>query len=86
MKDLGIVVPIVTPCTPGGDLDLDGFRAVCQYVLSAGCHSVFVGGSTGRGPWFSRREWARVCRAAADFIGPDIPLLVGCMAHCNLAT
>ncbi|MBN1995190.1 MAG: dihydrodipicolinate synthase family protein [Anaerolineae bacterium] len=80
MKTLGIVVPIVTPCTRTGEPDLDGFRAVCHYVLGAGCHSIFVGGSTGRGPWFSRRDRAGVCRAAADFIGPDTPLLAGCMA------
>jgi len=80
MKELGIVVPMVTPCTRTGELDLDGFRAVCHHVLSAGCHSIFVGGSSGRGPWFSRRDRARVCRAAADFIGADTPLLAGCMA------
>ena len=80
MKELGIVVPMVTPCTRTGELDLDGIRAVCHYVLSAGCHSIFVGGSSGRGPWFSRRDRARVCRAAADFIEPGTPLLAGCMA------
>jgi 4-hydroxy-tetrahydrodipicolinate synthase len=80
MKELGIVVPLVIPCSRTGELDLDGFRAVCHYVLSAGCHSIFVGSSTGRGPWFGRRDRARVCRAAADFVGPDTPLLVGCMA------
>jgi|GEM_PF-436860 len=80
MKELGIVVPIVTPCTRNGELDLEGFKGVCHYVLSAGCHSIFVGGSTGRGPWFSRGERARLCRAAADFIGPETPLLAGCMA------
>lgn len=80
MKELGIVVPIVTPCTRSGELDLAGFKSVCQYVLSAGCHSIFIGGSTGRGPWFSRGDRARLCRAAADFTGPDTPLLAGCMA------
>lgn len=80
MKELGIVVPIVTACTRNGEPDLDGFKSVCRYVLSAGCHSIFVGGSSGRGPWFSRQDRASVCRAAADFIGPDTPLLAGCMS------
>jgi 4-hydroxy-tetrahydrodipicolinate synthase len=80
MKDLGIVVPIVTPCTQSGTPNLDGFRSVCSYVLSAGCHSIFVSGSSGRGPWFSRDDRVKVCRAAADFIGADVPLLAGCMA------
>jgi dihydrodipicolinate synthase/N-acetylneuraminate lyase len=80
MKEFGIVVPMVTPCTLSGELDLDGFRAVCDYVLNAGCHSIFVGGSTSRGPWFSRSKQAKLCRAAADHIGEETPLLAGCMA------
>ena len=80
MKEFGLVVPMVTPCTPSGELDLDGFRAVCDYVLNAGCHSIFVGGSTGRGPWFSRSKQAKLCRTAADYIGEETPLLAGCMA------
>jgi 4-hydroxy-tetrahydrodipicolinate synthase len=81
MKEFGIVVPMVTPCTLSGELDLDGFRAVCDYVLNAGCHSIFVGGSTGRGPWFSRSKQVKLCRAAADYIGEETPLLAGCMAN-----
>ena len=80
MKDLGIVVPMVTPCTRTAEPDLEGFRAVCDYVLGAGCHTIFVGGSSGRGPWFSRADRAKICRAAADHIGEDTPLLAGCMA------
>ncbi len=80
MKDLSIMVPIVTPCTPGGELDLDGLQAVCHDMLSAGCTSIFVVGSSGRGPWFSREDRARLCRAIADQIDHDVPLLAGCMA------
>lgn len=80
MKDLSILVPVVTPCTPRGELDLDGLRAVCHDLLSAGCTSIFVVGSSGRGPWFSREDRARLCRTIADQIDADVPLLAGCMA------
>lgn len=80
MRDLSIVVPIVTPCTPTGELDLAGLRAACQDMVSAGCSSIFVAGSTGRGPWFSRNDRIKVCRSAAAQIGSDVPLLAGCMA------
>ncbi len=80
MKDLSIMVPIVTPCTPKGELDLDGLRAICHDMLSAGCTSIFVVGSSGRGPWFSREDRTRICRTIADEIDPDVPLLAGCMA------
>jgi 4-hydroxy-tetrahydrodipicolinate synthase len=79
MKRLGILVPVVTPCSRKGVVDEDGLRAVCRDVLAAGCHCIFVAGSTGRGPWFSRRDRSRICRAAAGLVGPDALLFGGCM-------
>lgn len=79
MKKLGILVPVVTPCNRKGAVDEDGLRAVCSDVLSAGCQSIFVAGSTGRGPWFSRDDRARICRAAADLVGAEAILFGGCM-------
>ncbi|PWB50459.1 MAG: hypothetical protein C3F13_16030 [Anaerolineales bacterium] len=80
MKDLGPIVPIVTPCQRSGEIDLEGFKAVCKEMLLAGCKGIFVGGSTGRGPWFSLEDRVRLCRAAVDCIGKDILLLGGCTA------
>lgn len=80
MRDLRIVVPIVTPCTRAGDPDLDGLKALCQDMLDAGCSGLFVAGSSGRGPWFSRHDRVRICRAVADQVGAGVPLLAGCMA------
>jgi 4-hydroxy-tetrahydrodipicolinate synthase len=80
MKDLGPVVPIVTPCQPNGELDLDGFHNVCEEMLAAGCKGIFVAGSTGRGPWFSPREMHRLCRVAAEQIGKRAILIGGCSA------
>jgi 4-hydroxy-tetrahydrodipicolinate synthase len=79
MKKLGILVPVVTPCSRRGAVDEDGLRGVCRDVLTAGCHCIFVAGSTGRGPWFNRRDRSRICRAAADLVGPDALLFGGCM-------
>ena len=78
MKDLGPVVPIVTPCSPDGSIDLDGFRSVCNEMLAAGCRGIFVAGTTGRGPWFSLGERQKLCRAAADQIKGSVPLFAGC--------
>ena len=80
MKELGPVVPIVTPCRPDGSLDLEGFRSVCSEMLEAGCRGVFVAGTTGRGPWFGLGERKKLCRAAADQIKGAVPLLAGCMS------
>ncbi len=78
MKDLGPVVPIVTPCNLNGSMDLDGFRSVCNEMLDAGCKGIFIAGTTGRGPWFSLSERIKLCKAAADRIQGVVPLFAGC--------
>lgn len=78
MKDLGPVVPIVTPCQPDGTLDLDGFHHVCNEMLEVGCKGIFVAGSTGRGPWFNLKDMQRLCRYAADQTHGRAVLIAGC--------
>ena len=79
MKQLGVVIPIVTPCTSQGYVDTEGLKVVCEDMLNAGCHGFFVLGSTGRGPWFSRNDRIKVCKTVANKIGSKIPLMAGCM-------
>lgn len=80
MKQLGVVVPIVTPCTLAGEPVLEQLEVVCDDMLGAGCHGLFVLGSTGRGPWFSRKDQMKICKTVAQAKGSEIPLLAGCMA------
>jgi dihydrodipicolinate synthase/N-acetylneuraminate lyase len=80
MKELGPIVPIVTPCKRNGEVDVDGFKVVCKEMLVADCKGIFIGGSTGRGPWFSLQNRAAICRAAADCVDEDTLLLAGCTA------
>jgi len=80
MKEIGPIVPIVTPCRPDGEIDIDGFHSVCQEMLQVGCQGIFVAGSTGRGPWFSRKDREMLCRTACDLINGAVPLLAGCMS------
>ncbi len=80
MKECGILVPIVTPCRPSGELDMEGLRQVCQDMLSAGCHSLFVGSSTGRGPWLSREERVKICQAVVAQVDGKVPVVAGCIS------
>jgi len=80
MKDLGVMVPLVTPCLKTGRPDLGGTKRLCRRMIDAGCDAVFVAGSTGRGPWFSRADIARLCKAAADQMNSNTLLCAGCMA------
>lgn len=80
MKQLGVIVPIVTPCTRDGLVDVGGLQTVCDDMMQAGCHGIFVNGSTGRGPWFSRKKRSQICAAVAERLKKNTPLLAGCMA------
>ena len=80
MKEFGILVPIVTPCSRQGQVDKAGLIGVCTDMVKAGCQGIFIMGSTGRGPWFSRKQQIEACRTAADCCSRKIPLFTGCMA------
>lgn len=77
MKDFGPIVPIVTPCRRTGELDVPGFESVCREMLTAGYRGIFIAGSTGRGPWFSRAEREKICRVAAGEINGTATLIAG---------
>jgi len=80
MKELGVLAPIVTPCQRTGEPDLAGLRSVYDDLASAGVRNIFVLGSTGRGPWFSRTDQAAVCRAVAAYRAKGMLLFAGCTA------
>jgi 4-hydroxy-tetrahydrodipicolinate synthase len=76
----GVVVPMVSPCTPAGEIDVEGVRSVVRWMLDSGANAIFAAGSTGRGPWFPLEKKVQLCRCVAREIGPEVPLLAGCMA------
>ena len=80
VNDLEVLAPVVTPCSRAGEVDIDGLRSVCRYLLDAGCSAFFAAGSTGRGPWFDRRERELICREVADYVGASVVVCGGCMA------
>lgn len=77
MKDFGPIVPVATPCNRRGKPDLAGLQSICREMLAAGYRGIFVAGSTGRGPWFSRTDRVRLCRAAAEVVNGAVPLIAG---------
>jgi dihydrodipicolinate synthase/N-acetylneuraminate lyase len=80
MKDFGVVVPIVTPITKKGQPDLEKLQILSQDMIDAGCSGIFVAGSSGRGPWFTRDDRVRMVQAVAAQLQGKSPVLAGCMA------
>lgn len=76
----GYIPAITTPFGESGDLDLDGWGELCDWMVAEGMHGIAVAGTTGE--WFSLEPAERIAlfHAAADVVGGRITVLGGCMA------
>lgn len=78
MKELhGIIPPVVTPLTPGGELDVAGLEQLLEYVLAGGVHGLFILGSTGEGPAIGFDRQCRMISETCRIVRKRVPVLVG---------
>ena len=54
MKHGGVVVPLVTPATANGELDLPAFDRLAESQIAAGVQGLLILGTTGEGPCVPR--------------------------------
>lgn len=73
----GIIPPMTTPFTAGGDIDLAAFRAQVRFLGDQGVHGLAVGGSTGEGHTLDREELRRVVAAAVEESAGRVPVIAG---------
>jgi dihydrodipicolinate synthase/N-acetylneuraminate lyase len=64
----GVVPPLISPLTAGGDADRAGMAALVEHLLSAGCTGLFVNGGCGEGPWLTFAQ-----RGAVVLAGVTVP-------------
>jgi 4-hydroxy-tetrahydrodipicolinate synthase len=62
----GIVVPLVTPLTPAGEIDVASLRSLIGYVFDAGVDGVLVLGSCGESGALSLRQRVTAAETAVD--------------------
>ncbi len=75
----GVIVPIITPITEEDRVDETAFRQVIRYLIGAGVHGLFIGGSAGEGALFTMEEWVRMMEIALDEARDELNLLGGGM-------
>jgi 4-hydroxy-tetrahydrodipicolinate synthase len=73
----GVVVPLVTPFTEDGALDLARVPALVEFVLAGGVRGVVVAGTTGEGYALDLDERRAVHEAVAAAVAGRVPILVG---------
>jgi 4-hydroxy-2-oxoglutarate aldolase len=82
----GILAPVVTPFTPAGELDLEGFARNIRAHLAAGCCGVVVTGSTGEAALLDDAERNALVERARAEVGSDRTLLIGTGSESTRAT
>jgi len=73
----GVIVPLITPVDDDDRVDEVAFRKMIRYVVNAGVHGVFTGGSAGEGPLLTIEEWVRMAEIARDETKGVVQLLGG---------
>jgi len=73
----GVVPPVITPFRPDGTIDTDSLVRATERLLSAGCHGVFVLGSTGEVAYLDAEQRATAVRIAVEVTDGRVPVLVG---------
>lgn len=65
----GVVVPMVTPATPQGDLDEPAVRRVIDYLIEGGVSGIFVLGTTGEAASVPRTMRSRLVAITVEHVG-----------------
>src|SRR5438445_2400750 len=72
----GVYVPLLTPFQPDGELDPPALERLVDYVLAAGVHGLFVGGTTGEFPLLSTAERQQVAEVVVARAADRVPVVV----------
>ncbi|MEU7475272.1 4-hydroxy-tetrahydrodipicolinate synthase [Lentzea sp. NPDC042327] len=73
-----VLVAMVTPFTPDGDLDLGGAQELAAHLVDrGGADGLVVNGTTGEAPTTTDSEKARVIRAVSEAVGDRTHVIAG---------
>ncbi|MEU2868765.1 dihydrodipicolinate synthase family protein [Streptomyces olivoreticuli] len=73
----GVVPPVCTPLTSGGDVDVRSLGALVEHVLAAGAEAVFALGSSGEAAFLTDDRRGTALRAVVEAVGGRVPVLAG---------
>ena len=72
----GVYVPLVTPFDAAGDLDPRALQRLVDYLIEAGVHGLFPGGTTGEFPLLTTDERKRVAETVVASAAGRVPVVV----------
>lgn len=79
----GLIPALVTPMTCDEALDEAGLERLLDYVIGAGAHGVFTGGTAGESWALSVEEKTRLYEWTVGYTAGRVPVYVGTAANCT---
>lgn len=76
-KFKGVVPPVVTPLNADFTVDYPSYTRVLENLIDAGCHGLFVLGSTSEVVFHDARTRQEIIEHSAKVINGRVPLIVG---------
>jgi len=73
----GVIPPVCTPLTASGELDVPSLERLYGFLLDAGVHGLFVGGSTGEIGQLTDSVRAAALSVAVSTAAGQVPVLAG---------
>lgn len=81
IRDLRGVVPYLpTPLTPGGEVDAEALKRLCDHLIAAGVHGLTPLGSTGEFAYLDFAAKERVVAATVEAAAGRVPVIAGVAA------
>ncbi|MEI6197556.1 MAG: dihydrodipicolinate synthase family protein, partial [Verrucomicrobiota bacterium] len=81
-KYQGVVVPMVTPITPAGAVDLFAANRIVEHLLQGGVDGVFALGTTGEGASVPQAEALRLVKSVVQQVGERALVYAGVNNNC----
>lgn len=78
----GVIVPMVTPIAPDGDLDEPAVRHIVDHMVAGGVHGMFVLGTTGENTSVPAAMRERLVAATVAHVGECARVYAGISSNC----
>ena len=73
----GVVPPVVTPLNPDFTVDYPSYTRVLEHLIEAGCHGVFVLGSTSEVVFHDERTRQEILEHTVKVVNGRVPVIAG---------
>lgn len=81
-KYQGVIVPMVTPFTVKGQVDLESVCRIIEHLITGGADGIFALGTTGEAASISRSEKQKMMEAVAGYTKNRVPVYAGISGNC----